>query len=350
MIKARRKLSKRVRQLLKQNNIEEDLIDSSLSEEEILNQLKEMGITEKELTTREEYFNMLENELREKLDQELEELKTTQTDIDVYYEKLRNCIEVMLNSNDFNLLIVSGNGGMGKTVQIKKFLCQMNADFSYLCGHTTPYQLYRILYENSDKVIVFDDCNPILENTTSISLLLQACDTRKLRVVMWNTSKKTDISKRFEFNGKIIIITNKSFEQIYEPLLSRSIKCEVNFDNYTMLKIIAEISKGKPYSEKIIGILRENIGNVIINLRLYKLLVVAYMVYEKEKRLNDFDKIAEFIIKLEANEHLKLCYELLKNTSDIKKALKTFIEETGCHKSTFYRYKKIIEQVWLNDH
>mgnify|MGYP001052742818 CR=1 FL=1 len=336
-----KKLSKRVKTLLKQANMEEDLIDKSLSEEEILNHLKEMGISEKSPTTKEEYFTKFENELKKRIEQDMEELKKP-SPADVYYREMYEVLNLFLSSPTFNLLIISGRAGIGKSYKIIEWCGRNNIQAFKYNGHITPFQLFHILYAHSSSLIVFDDSNPILDNVSSISLLLQACETMKTRVVSWNTSKPVDIPERYSFDGKVIILTNRIFDELDEALQSRAIKFSLEFDNYKTLEIINSLCQ-LPEKKLIIDLLKENISKIELNLRLYKLLENLLLFLKSRNKLQNFQKFGGIIIEMESNKNLKICYELLKNTADMKKLVQKFVEETGCSRKTFYRYREKIE-------
>jgi len=338
-----KKLSKRVKTLLKQANMEEDLIDSSLSEEEILNQLKELGITEKSLTTKQEYFNKFENELKKRIEKDMEEMKKPSS-ADVYYREMYEVLDLFLNSPTFNLLILSGRAGIGKSFKIMEWCGRKNITAFKYNGHITPFQLFHILYSHSSNLIIFDDSNPILDNVSSVSLLLQACETMKTRVVSWNTSKPVDIPERYSFDGKVIILTNRTFDELDEALQSRGIKFSLEFDNYKTLEIISSLCQ-LPEKNLIISLLKDSINKIEINLRIYKLLENLLLFLKNRKKLEEFQKFGEIIIEMESNKNLRICYELLKNTADVKKLVQKFVEETGCSRKTFYNYKQKIEKL-----
>jgi hypothetical protein len=337
-----KKLPKRVKTLLKENQIAEDLIDHTLSEEEMLNKLKQMGIQEKSPTTKEEYFNNFENDLKKRIEQDLENMKSPNTDI--YYQELFEMLELFLNSPTFNLLIISGRAGIGKSYKIIEWTKNnINIEAFKYNGHITPFQLFHILYNhNSNSLVVFDDSNPILDNVSSVSLLLQACETMNTRVISWNTSKPVDIPPRFSFDGKVVILTNRTFDEIDEALQSRAIKFSLEFDNYKTLEIINSLCQ-LPEKNLIISLLKDNINRIEINLRLYKLLENLLVFLKSHNKLESFQKFGGIIIEMESNKNLRICYELFKNTSDIKKLIQKFMEETGSSKKTFYRYKEKIE-------
>lgn len=338
-----KKLSKRVKTLLKQANMEEDLIDSSLSEEEILNKLKEMGISEKSPTTKEEYFAKFENELKKKIETDIEKMKKPSSS-DVYYQDLYEILDVFINSPTFNLLIISGRAGIGKSFKIIEWCSRKNLQAFKYNGHITPFQLFHIFYSHSNSLVIFDDSNPILDNVSSVSLLLQACETMNTRVVSWNTSKPVDIPERYSFDGKVIILTNRDFAEIDEALQSRAIKFCLEFDNFKTLEIINSLCQ-LPEKDLIIKLLKDNISKIEVNLRLYKLLENFLLFLKGNNRLNDFQKLGSIVIEMESNKNLRICYELLKNTADVKKLVQKFVEETGCSRKTFYNYRDKIEKL-----
>lgn len=288
-------------------------------------------------------------ELKKRAEQELKDLKNS-SDINIYYNEMFSNIDLLLKSPDFNLLIVSGESASGKTWQIKKYLDGNGVKFVCFNGHITPFQCYQLLYHHNDKLLVFDDSNPILENVSSVSLLLQACETIKKRKVMWNSSRNiTGVPDEFPFDGKVIVITNKNLDELDEALLTRGIKTSVNFDNFTMLKIInaIETDLSKEEKDRIMNILKNNLYNTRINLRVWKLLETLFRILKGRNNLGEFEKLGNFLIEVESNENLKIVYELLKDTRDLKKAINSFREETGLTRQSFYYYKKKVEEVFF---
>jgi hypothetical protein len=345
MKQKQKQLPPRVKAIIQANNLSEDLIDKELSEEELLNHLKELGFTDKGITPKEQFNELFEGELKRRLELDMEELKKP-SPTDVYYQELYEVLELFLKSPVFNLLIISGRAGIGKSYKIVEWASRKNIIAYKYNGHITNLRLYQILYENDDSLIVFDDSNPILEDTNSISLLLQACETMKTRVVSWNTSRNMDIPQRFGFDGKVIILTNKIFDEIDEALLSRAIKFNLNFDNVTIIKIINSLCQ-LPEKKMILDLLQENVFKMEINLRLYKLLENLLLFLKEKNQIGKFLKLGGMLIEMESNPALKYAYELLKRTNDLKKCMSEFMEETGMSKRTFYRYRDKIGRLFL---
>jgi hypothetical protein len=92
--------------------------------------------------------------------------------------------------------------------------------------------IYSTLYKYNDKIIVFDDFDSALEDQNVINLLKAALDSYPVRIVSMPdlsqfSMKDEPLPSRFEFTGKIIIITNKM--NIDTAILSRVQSVKVTF-------------------------------------------------------------------------------------------------------------------------
>lgn len=130
-------------------------------------------------------------------------------------------------------LIVTGPPGVGKSFGVEKILEQVRMvremeearsfdnKYHIVKGQATPLGLYANLWKAADKghVIVFDDCDGVLQDELCLNLLKAATDSSKKRRLAWNSSKSTyleenGIPEEFEFNGAVIFITNLKFDEI----------------------------------------------------------------------------------------------------------------------------------------
>lgn len=97
-------------------------------------------------------------------------------------------------------------------------------------GFSTAKGLYRTLYENRDRVIVFDDCDSILKQLNAINVLKAALDSYDVRIVNWNAEDpfgKSDLPKSFEFTGGVIFISNFDADKIPQAIKSRALNCDM---------------------------------------------------------------------------------------------------------------------------
>ena len=131
-------------------------------------------------------------------------------------------------------MIVSGNAGLGKSYSIVQAFKKSDSRHKIIKGFITPRQLFETLwnYKKEGDVLIFDDCDSIFENETSLNLLKAATDTSEERTIDWMTSKDafsadgSEIPSGFVFEGAIIFITNKDFNKEIE----KGTKLSVHFE------------------------------------------------------------------------------------------------------------------------
>lgn len=102
-------------------------------------------------------------------------------------------------------------------------------DYHYVKGYSSAKGLYRTLFENKKKVIVFDDCDAAWKNEVGANLLKAALDSDEARWISWNVegSANDDLPKRFLFEGRVIFISNVKSEDFPQPLVTRALRCDV---------------------------------------------------------------------------------------------------------------------------
>ena len=147
-------------------------------------------------------------------------------DINQRFQFLEQLVRMVVNSTSTSL-VVTGEGGLGKTHTVKETLYRKrlveDEQWIHIKGYSTPRGLYRTLYENSDKICVFDDCDSILEDKVALNLLKGALDSYDKSVIHWaSQSFDESLPPYFEFTGKIIFISNKNMASMNQAILSRS--------------------------------------------------------------------------------------------------------------------------------
>jgi len=134
-----------------------------------------------------------------------------------------------VKSGDVRAMIVSGPPGVGKSHNVEAVLQkdglfdtlgERKPKFEVVKGAMSSIGLYSKLYEFSDAkhVLVFDDCDDILQEELSLNILKGALDSSARRFISWNTDSRIlrseGIPDRFEFKGAAIFITNIKFEHV----------------------------------------------------------------------------------------------------------------------------------------
>ena len=134
-----------------------------------------------------------------------------------------------VKSGDVRAMIVSGPPGVGKSYGVEEVLAK-NDLFNKISGKPPAYEivkgnmsalgLYAKLFEYSGpaNVVVFDDCDTVLQDELSLNILKGALDSSKKRVISWNTDSRLlrneGIPDRFDFKGSAIFITNIKFHHV----------------------------------------------------------------------------------------------------------------------------------------
>lgn len=138
-----------------------------------------------------------------------------------------------------NSLIVAGPGGLGKSHTVIETLAKMgkremsigeiDGDYVVIKGFTTAKGMYRTLYENNGKIVIFDDADSSFKDPIGANILKGALDSNDKRIISWNAefSDKEDLPNRFEFVGRVIFISNLPISKVPQALVSRSLKCDV---------------------------------------------------------------------------------------------------------------------------
>lgn len=144
-------------------------------------------------------------------------------------------------------LIISGRGGSGKSYsvlsQIASAGMKEEEDFIIVKGYSTPKGLFRTLFENKDKLVIFDDCDSVLKDKTSINLLKAALDSYSKRIISWNAEMPadSDLPKIFEFSGRIIFISNLAYSEIDQAVKSRSLNIDLHMTTDDNIQRMQEI-------------------------------------------------------------------------------------------------------------
>jgi hypothetical protein len=154
----------------------------------------------------------------------------------------------MLATGDQASVIVTGPGGLGKTFNVIKALeksglkdisnlqefeidsrINLRKSFVVIKGYSTPKGLYRALYENRNGVIVFDDCDSVLKDPVSLSLLKGALDSYSKRIISWRADMKDDeLPQSFEFKGRVVFISNLPSCSMDQAIISRSLSVDLS--------------------------------------------------------------------------------------------------------------------------
>jgi hypothetical protein len=159
--------------------------------------------------------------------------------------------------------VITGSGGLGKTYTVTKTLenngykdisdlaefqvgsvINTRKCFTTVKGFSTAKGLYRTLFENQKSVIVFDDCDAVLKDPVALNLLKGALDSYGKRIISWNADMRDeDLPRSFNFEGRVIFISNMDQSKIDQAIRSRSMLIDLEMTTDQKIERMETISK-----------------------------------------------------------------------------------------------------------
>lgn len=106
--------------------------------------------------------------------------------------KQMNTYTLMIAQGLSTALLITGQGGIGKSYNVTRILNaygKKGKDYVVMKGRSTIAAMYKFLYDNYDKTVVFDDCDSVLQDNDGLNILKGVLDTGEIREVSWNNSR-----------------------------------------------------------------------------------------------------------------------------------------------------------------
>jgi hypothetical protein len=209
----------------------------------------------------------------------------------------------MVVNNTTPSLIVTGEGGLGKTHSVTETIKSNDLSedkYVFFKGYSTARGLYNTLYDNNDKLIIFDDCDSVLDDKVALNILKSALDSYEKRTISWmaKMNKNDEYPQQFEFTGRIIFISNKSISAVNEAIRSRSLTVDLTMTpsdkiermNAILENILPEYSL--EFKKDALSFLSEVCNEVSVNMRM--LIMVTKMRYNYPDRWKD---LASYMVR-----------------------------------------------------
>jgi len=162
-----------------------------------------------------------------------------------------NNLTKMVASGISPSLVITGMPGLGKTWNVCKTLNDVgfkeNEQFVHVKGRCTAAGMFITLFENSDKLIIFDDCDSVFKDADGVNLLKGALDSYDKRVISWMSAKGLKdrdgemLPRSFNFTGKIIFISNLSISKVDSAIRSRSFVLDISLTPDQMIKRMKDL-------------------------------------------------------------------------------------------------------------
>lgn len=149
------------------------------------------------------------------------------------------------------------------TKTVKEYLGPEGEEWVHVKGKLSPFGLYKELFVNRDRLIVFDDADSVFDNQETNNMLKAALDSYEERWISWSSNKTINVSRmdkdsysellmdtdekfesgatdvvlpsKFPFYGKVIFISNLPASKLDSAVLSRSYSIDMNISAKGML-------------------------------------------------------------------------------------------------------------------
>lgn len=239
-----------------------------------------------------------------------DELKSTEKEFDkevfanpeTVFEDIEDLLSVVAK-RQWRTLVVCGMGGIGKTYHItegprslKALLGPAGDKWEYHSGtKAAPFAFYRTLFQERDKIIVFDEADSLLKNPDIVMMLKPILDTSGDNMAAYMSGTENMVGKsdkeirayceeidaeiaggasigmgkndvklpsKFFFEGGMIFISNMRANQIEGAIMSRSIFIDVYLAQQDVMKRIKSIAlaKYKSFGPEYVEALIEGMG------------------------------------------------------------------------------------------
>jgi hypothetical protein len=209
----------------------------------------------------------------------------------------------MVVNNTTPSLIVTGEGGLGKTHSVTETIKSNDLSedkYVFFKGYSTARGLYNTLYDNNDKLIIFDDCDSVLDDKVALNLLKSALDSYEKRTISWmaKMNKNDEYPQQFEFTGRIIFISNKSISAVNEAIRSRSLTVDLTMTPSDKIERMSAILENilpeyqLEFKKEALDFLSEVCNEVSVNMRM--LIMVTKMRYNYPDRWKD---LASYMVR-----------------------------------------------------
>jgi hypothetical protein len=166
-------------------------------------------------------------------------VQSTQPDCTVAekFDYIRDIVRMVVAGVNPSALI-TGRAGVGKTHLVREEMkhagLREDEDYIFVSGHSAAFGLYKLLHDHREQFIIFDDCDSVFKCPRSINVLKSALDSYDTRRVSWvssSTENKEDLDSHFDFEGRIIFISNYYAHQIDSAVCSRSFCMDLHMTN-----------------------------------------------------------------------------------------------------------------------
>lgn len=157
-----------------------------------------------------------------------------------------------------NSLIITGEGGLGKSYTIKQEFDLLGlrpydpktgeGDYKKIKGTSTARGLFNTIEKYNGLILIFDDCKKVLQDQVMIEILKGALDSEPCRTVCWVTAKGDN---EIEYTGRMIFLANLQHSQLDGAVKTRASCVDVSMNADEKIERIKFIANKPGYRDDI---------------------------------------------------------------------------------------------------
>jgi hypothetical protein len=202
-------------------------------------------------------------------------VKTEMANPDSLFGIMKNLVQLVCRKSR-NSLVIYGGPGTGKTYTVTETVkdegLEKGDDYFIIKGRVTTASLYQTLYlHRGGSLLIFDDTDSVWKDKEAGNILKAALDSYDERIISWLSGRTVNVSKmsqddkdalmaevdaqidedpgnqkiklpsEFDFQGRIIFISNLKYEQFDSAVLTRSAKIDMSLTDAQMFTRIESI-------------------------------------------------------------------------------------------------------------
>jgi len=169
-----------------------------------------------------------------------------------YLADIKRFIHLLVESERFHLFTVMGAPGWAKTHGTRTTLAELGVNYQLLGSYATPLALFNKLAEDPKQTLVIDDCAGVFHNPQAMSILNAAswpsAEAEGRRRVIWTSTTEKAVTDSFDFQGKIIVLTNFIPETPQaKAFISRALHYRIEIDHESIGSHLREADKSKAH-------------------------------------------------------------------------------------------------------
>lgn len=273
---------------------------------------------------------------------------------DNHLSSLKMMIECLLKSDFFFGLYCEGSTGIGKTTIVSNILTEQRIPFVTLSSYSTPLNFYNCLYENRDKVVLLDDCKGVIENPSiGISLIkaaLSPCGHTSVgevtkgksigkRILRWGSTTNKATVPEFEFQGRLIILSNTPPVQGEDgaAFRNRCLSFNIVLDPDQRMEMLSLAAKSQA-ERSVFEFLKENAQNISVETLNYRTLFVGASLYKTNRK--NWKNLFLLTLPEAKTNPLKIVRQLAELELPIEQQYCRFYALTQRSRRTFFRYRE----------